>query len=253
MMNPQQRSQKVTVIVKSEYEQLLLPKRQLYIIKHQSLPNDNPRPNSNQIHPQASSPVTYPNNYPLGMPQNQYANKSAEGSGNNLVCWFCDKVGTHNVGMKNCPDAQAMIRQNLIKYSIEGQLVKMDGSRLPRGIPGQGGFKQAIIDEIKRFGSDIPNTSHSGACSLVDDYGHSPFQGRAYAIEADYRVYPVAKQEKPNVRFTPMVEPPKEHKPIVEIKETAQPKAWKDNIPQEDIEMGFDAPEKKIPKQAPAF
>ncbi|KAF9516221.1 hypothetical protein BS47DRAFT_1360503 [Hydnum rufescens UP504] len=95
--------------------------------------------------------------------QNQYMNKSAEGSGNNLVCWFCDKVGTHNVGMKNCPDAQAMIRQNLIKYSIEGQLVKMDGSRLPQGIPGQGGFKQAIIDEIKRFGSDIPNTSRSGS------------------------------------------------------------------------------------------
>ncbi|KAF9518543.1 hypothetical protein BS47DRAFT_1358833 [Hydnum rufescens UP504] len=37
-----------------------------------SLPNDNPRPNSNQIHPQTSSPATYPNNYPLGMPQNQY-------------------------------------------------------------------------------------------------------------------------------------------------------------------------------------
>ncbi|KAF9510252.1 hypothetical protein BS47DRAFT_1364723 [Hydnum rufescens UP504] len=181
-----------------------------------SLPNDNPCPNSNQVHPQTSSPATYPNNYPLGMPQNQYTNKSAEGSGNNLVCWFCDKVGTHNVGMKNCPDAQAMIRQNLIKYSIKGQLVKMDGSRLPRGIPGQGGFKQAIIDEIKRFGSDIPNTSHSGACSLVDDYA--------------------AKQEKPNVRFTPMVEPPKEHKVTVEIPPRNLAKPNSENHPKHPAE-----------------
>ena len=139
-------------------------------------------------------------------------NRFTAGSPNNALCWFCDQTGTHHVGMKNCPDAQAMIKQNMIKYSIDGQLIKMDGSRLPRGVTGKGEIKQAIIDEIKRFGSDIPNTSRSGACGLVDNNGFSPFQGQSYAIAADYRGYPAAKEEKPNVRYTPMVDRPKEHK-----------------------------------------
>ncbi|KAF9511306.1 hypothetical protein BS47DRAFT_1363923 [Hydnum rufescens UP504] len=282
-----------------------------------SLPNDNPHPNSNQVHPQTSSPATYPNNYPLGMPQNQYMNKSAEGSGNNLVCWFCDKVGTHNVGMKNCPDAQAMIRQNLIKYSIEGQLVKMDGSRLPQGIPGQGGFKQAIIDEIKRqlWPFSIPrmslcnrsrlqglSSSQAGEAKCLIYANGRTSQGTQMEIPpqnlakpnsencpkhpaeptAAPKVNPVPERKqvienvpapptntpflnarKPEsgilpaetLKQPPSIQPPPIHvpQPIVEIKETAPPQAWKDNIPQEDIEMGFDAPEKKIPKQAPAF
>ena len=305
-----------------------------------SIPNEIPQPNIHQNSQQGSSPATFPNSYPLGPPQSQYLNRSTEGSANNALCWFCDKTGSHYVGMKNCPDAQAMIKQNMIKYSIEGQLTKMDGSRLPRGIPGKGGIKQAIIDEIKRFGSDIPNTSRSGACSLEDGNGFSPFQGRSYAIEADYRAYPAAKEDKANVRYTPMVDRPKGHKvsqlpdhkvtveipprnlakpntencpshptvpanvpkvnpvpekkevaentpaqpmdtpflnarnqepgvlpsetlkqppsiqvpqQIIEVKETAPPKSWRNNLPQEDIEMGFDAPEKKIPKPPPAF
>ncbi|KAF9517899.1 hypothetical protein BS47DRAFT_1359191 [Hydnum rufescens UP504] len=55
-----------------------------------SLPNDNPRPNSNQIHPQTSSPATYPNNYPLGMPQNQYMQINQQKDQETI--WFAGSV-----------------------------------------------------------------------------------------------------------------------------------------------------------------
>ena len=55
-------------------------------------------------------------------------------------------------------------------------------------------------------------------------------------------------KQPPSIQAPPVVP-----QPVIEVKETAPPKAWKNNLPQEDIEMGFDAPEKKIPKPPPAF
>jgi hypothetical protein len=125
------------------------------------------------------NPATSPNNLPLNY--NRFQNASA--APRSRACWFCDQEGTHNVGMKNCPDAQAMVHQGLIKYSAEGILVKMDNSRLPRPMPEGGGYKQAIIDEINRLKQG--NSRAVGACSLVDGNGDSPFTARTYAITRD--------------------------------------------------------------------
>jgi hypothetical protein len=111
--------------------------------KEQTL-NPYAQPHQSEMQIQGS-PATYPNNQPLGSNHTQGPNMSAS----TTICWFCDKTGAHNVGMKNCPDAQAMVHQGIIKYSIEGRLVKMDDTQLPCGMPGKGGIKQAIVDDLK--------------------------------------------------------------------------------------------------------
>jgi hypothetical protein len=113
-------------------------------VPKEQAPNPYVQPHHSETQIQAS-PATYPNHQPLGSNCTQGPNTSASAT----ICWFCDKTGAHNVGMKNCPDAQAMVCQGIIKYSIEGRLVKMDDTQLPCGMPGKGGIKQAIVDDLK--------------------------------------------------------------------------------------------------------
>jgi hypothetical protein len=128
---------------------------------------------------QRSSPATAPNSMPLR--NNRFQNTNTASRSN--LCWFCDQAETHQIGMRNCPDAQAMVRQGLIKYSLTGILVKADDSRLPTGTPGQGGIRQAIINELNHLKEG--NSRSVGACNLVDGNGNSPFTAKTYAIEAD--------------------------------------------------------------------
>ena len=141
-----------------------------------------------------TSPATSPNNMPLRTNRFQNANIAPRSN----VCWFCDKVGTHLIGMQNCSEAQAMVSQGLIKYSLNGKLVKQDGSNLPRGIPGQGGVRQAIITEINHF--KTLNSGAANACSLVNERGVSPFTVRTYAIEGDSHWSSPAKANPPASR-----------------------------------------------------
>jgi hypothetical protein len=139
-------------------------------------PNQNYQP-PNQGYPQRNSPATSPNNFPLGGNRRQNTNSGSSSA----LCWFCDKTDTHAVGMSNCPEARSMLLNNMLKYNTERKLVKFDGSPLPRGIPGAGGIRQAIINEIKQHKEQSRTV---GAVSLIDEEGCSPFAANAYAIES---------------------------------------------------------------------
>jgi len=172
-----------------------------------------PRPPLQRPRPpiqQQPVPVTYPNSLPIRNTRFQNANTNR--APNSTLCWFCDTDGTHHVGMRNCPDAQAMVQQGLIKYSLDGRLVKADGSALPRGIQGKGGYKQAIINEINYYKER--NMKAVGACSIIDSEGNSPFTVQSYAIAGDQHWSSPAKGTQPEQHRTAYL--PK-HQVTVEI------------------------------------
>jgi hypothetical protein len=119
---------------------------------------------------------------------------------------------THNVRMKNCPDAQAMVHQGIIKYSIEGRLVKMDDTQLPHRIPGKGGIKQAIVDDIKRIREESSHQQTTSTVCIINENGHSPFRTHSYVIAAGpFSSAPAVKMNKPNNCHNPMGDKTNQH------------------------------------------
>ena len=57
---------------------------------------------------------------------------------------MCDDVHQHAGGFRRCPETAKLMRENLIKYDVNGRIVQHDGTELPRVPPGEGGVAHAL-------------------------------------------------------------------------------------------------------------
>ncbi|KAJ7113732.1 hypothetical protein C8R43DRAFT_1242634 [Mycena crocata] len=67
-------------------------------------------------------------------------------------CFMCSKHGTHQLGLRHCPDTHTLLAANVIRYDTnQSRYVLADGSDLPRIPPG---FPGGVADYIRALARD---------------------------------------------------------------------------------------------------
>jgi hypothetical protein len=61
-------------------------------------------------------------------------------------CWMCGNKGTHSY--KDSPETTALITSGVIKFDVNGRIVRSDGKFLPKAEPSGGGVAKVLRNEL---------------------------------------------------------------------------------------------------------
>ena len=145
--------------------------------------------------------------------QQQIVSQLSNSNSGDWWCYLCNKSGTHQLGITNCPKLSALIGEGFVKYNEQGKVVKKDGSPLPWAAIGSGGIAKVLRD---KWTTDKGKARESNeACFTGSSYtNHVELLYEGQGVLSDDTVglafgnnniaYPVTHQQKKDLRMDPL-------------------------------------------------